>query len=90
MINALFVYFHREKLGSRSPEHRQLHCTLAGSVPLVMATILKCWNQFNCPLTSLGNIIFVLQINIFVLFPSVYWSFNLQCSAAHVSLLCEL
>lgn len=77
MMNALFVYFHREKLGSSSPERRQLHCTLTGSVLLVMATNLKRRNRFNCPLTSLGIIIFVLQINIFNFsVPCVCWSFN--------------
>ena len=95
MINALFLCFNREKLGSSSCVHRQLHFTLFGSVSLVMATNLKCYNKFNCPLTSLGIIIFVLQINnLNCSAPSVPRPFNLLCSglysSAHVSLLCEL
>ncbi len=77
MINARFVCFHREKLGSSSPERRQLHCALSGSGPPVVAAHLKAW-KFNCSLNSLGINIFVLQINILncsvpsVFFPLIY------------------
>lgn len=87
MRNALLVCLHREKLGSSDPNRRKLSCTLTGSVPIVVATHLKRWNQFNLPwYHHICTSINILNCSV----PSACWSFNLHCALLHASLLCEL
>lgn len=94
MMYSVFSFFHREKLGSSSPEQRHPHFMLTGFAPLLVATHLKDWKNISLSLWP-GMIIFVLQINnLNCSVSSVCYSFKLHCSwlclAAHVSLLCGL